>query len=305
MKIHHDLQRPTGAPIVVAIGFFDGFHRGHQTIIRELRMLRKPGFRTGVLTFANHPSSFLRAGSEPDLITTPQERIDLLAQAGIEECFFIPFDERIATLSPQAFVDDVLVAQIHARAVVVGANFRFGKGRAGDTTLAREALAAYDVPFLAVENSVDAGERISSTRIRKLILDGDIEQAETLLGHAFVLRGEVQLGAGRGHDLGFPTANLAHSPQKLLPRDGVYSGVARHDGRDYATLVSIGTNPTFDGSKRTIEAWLRDFHATIYGEQLALRDLRFVREQIRYDSAEALLAQMQRDLSAVAYPSYG
>jgi riboflavin kinase/FMN adenylyltransferase len=306
LKIHHELKRDrTGPPLVLAIGFFDGFHQGHQAIVRELRKLRKPGYRAGVLTFSNHPAAFLRPGSEPPLITTPQERIGLLARAGIEECFFVPFDERIAALSPQAFVDDVLVGALGVRAVVVGANFRFGKGRAGDANLALQALAKHDVAFLAIENSAAGGERISSTRIRALIAAGDTQEAETLLDHAFELRGTVCLGAGRGHDLGFPTANIELQTDKLLPKDGVYAAVARHDGRDHMALVSIGTNPTFEGKKRTIEAWLRDFNATIYGEELCVRELRFVRDQVRYDSVEALLAQMKKDLSAVAYPSYG
>ena len=306
MKIHHELTRDRALPpLVVAIGFFDGFHLGHLEIVRELRKLRKPGYRTGVLTFANHPATYLRPGTEPPLITTPEERIDLFAGAGIEECFFIHFDEGIASMSPAAFVNDVLVKGLGARAVVVGKNFRFGKGRAGDAKLAHEALAVHDIPFLGIENTAADGERISSTRIRALILAGRLQEAEALLGHAFMLRGRVVLGAGRGHDLGFPTANIDLAGEKILPKDGVYAAIARHDGRDHAALVSIGTNPTFDGTKRTIEAWLRDFNGTIYGEELALREFRFVRDQVRYENVDALLAQMEKDLTAIAYPSYG
>jgi riboflavin kinase/FMN adenylyltransferase len=156
-----------------------------------------------------------------------------------------------------------------------------------------------------VANTTDeAGERISSTRIRSHIAQGDLETADRLLGHSYELRGRVVLGAGRGHDLRFPTANI-DVPAKLLPKDAVYSAIARVDGRDYACLVSIGTNPTFDGTHRTVEAWLRDFQATIYGHEVALRDLRFVRDQQRFENIEALQAQMDRDLLAVAYPSFG
>jgi riboflavin kinase/FMN adenylyltransferase len=124
------------------------------------------------------------------------------------------------------------------------------------------------------------------------------------LGHSYELRGVVEVGFGRGHDLDFPTANIS-VPGKLLPKDGVYAGVARYDGRDHAALVSIGTNPQFDGKQRTIEAWLRDFHETIYGRELALRDLRYLREQRLFASVDELVAQMRSDLEAVAYPSYG
>jgi riboflavin kinase/FMN adenylyltransferase len=137
-----------------------------------------------------------------------------------------------------------------------------------------------------------------------LIVEGNFELADYLLGHSYELRGVVEVGFGRGHDLDFPTANIS-VPGKLLPKDGVYAAVARYDGRDHAALVSIGTNPQFDGKQRTIEAWLRDFHETIYGRELALRDLRYLREQRLFASVDELVAQMRSDLEAVAYPSYG
>lgn len=305
MKIHHELVRAGGPPIVLAIGFFDGFHRGHQAIVHELRKLRKPGWRTAVLTFANHPAEFLRPGTEPEFITGTGERIDLLGDAGVEECFFVRFDERISKLTPQQFIDDVLIGKLRVRAVVTGEKFRFGNARAGDAALARSALEAHGVPFVGVPNTTHDGERISSTRIRSLIASGKMEDAQTLLGHAYTLRGTVRLGAGRGHDLGFPTANVVPHERLSLPGDGVYAAVARYDGRDYPSLVSIGTNPTFEGTARTIEAWLRDFDETIYGRELALRDFRFVRGQQKFASAEALVERMQLDLEAVAYPSYG
>jgi riboflavin kinase/FMN adenylyltransferase len=266
--------------------------------------MRKPGWRSGVLTFAEHPAAFLRPGSEPPLLCTPEERIDLFAAAGFDECFFIRFDERIATLSPQAFLE-CLVSGLGVRGVAVGSTFRFGHKRAGDAVLMAEYLAKANVAFAPIENVGDVGERISSTRIRGLVAEGSMELADHLLGGSgYEIRAMVELGAGRGHDLGFPTANL-RVPAKLLPKDGVYSSTARYDGRDYAALVSIGTNPQFDGKTRTIEAWLRDFHHTIYGREIALRDLRFVRDQRLFGGVDELVAQMQSDREAVAYPSYG
>ncbi len=304
MNIHYRLEWRDEHPLVLAIGFFDGLHRGHAAILNELRRLRKPGYRTGILTFSNHPATHLRT-APPPLINTVEERLGLLADAGIEECFFVPFDERIAALSPNDFVDGVLIAALSVSAVVVGENFRFGKGRSGDVAFARSALERCNVRFTAVANQIDGGQRISSTRIRELIAEGEIGKADALLGHPFTLRGRVMLGAGRGRSLGFPTANLSVRPGKILPVDGVYSAVARHDGRDFAALVSIGTNPTFDGTTRSVEAWLRDFRRSIYGEELAVRDLRFVRAQQRFASPEELREQMEQDVVAVAYPSYG
>ena len=303
MEMRHALTRDTQRPLVLAIGFFDGMHCGHREIARATRRMRKPGWRCGVLTFANHPATYLRPGTQPPLLTTAEERIDDFARAGFEECFFVPFDERIATLSPAAFLD-VLVERLDVRGVAVGSTFRFGHKRAGDVAFMRENLERRNVAVVALENAHEAGERISSTRIRELVAQGDFESADRLLGHAYELRGVVEIGAGRGHALGFPTANL-RAPDKLLPKDGVYAANARYDGRDYAALLSIGTNPQFGGTQRTLEAWLRDFHETMYGRELTLRDLRFVREQRSFASIDDLIAQMQRDLTAVAYPSFG
>ncbi len=304
MKMFHRLERKVDRPLALAIGFFDGFHRGHQEIARRTLRMRKPGWRSGVLTFSNHPASFLRPGAEPPLLCTPEERASLFAVAGFEECFFIPFDESIATLSPQAFLD-VLVDALGVRAVVVGSSFRFGHKRAGDSTFMKEYCDRRGVGFVPLVNATDGGERISSTRIRRLIAGGDLASADRLMGGTgYEIRGVVELGAGRGHELGFPTANV-RAPAKLLPKDGVYSATARYDGRDRPALVSIGTNPQFAGENRTIETWVRDFHYTIYGRELALRDFRYLREQKLFTAVDELIAQMQRDLEAVAFPSYG
>ena len=303
MRVHHELARASERPLVLAIGFFDGFHRGHREIARRTLLMRKPGWRAGVLTFANHPASFLRPGSDPPLLTTPEERIDLFAQAGFEECFAVTFDDAIARLSPAEFLDRLIAMNV--KGVAVGSTFRFGHRRAGDAEFMSAYLADRGVALAAVDNVTDGGERISSTRIRALVREGRLGEADRLLGSpGYELRGAVELGAGRGHGLGFPTANV-RPPAKLLPKDGVYSSVARYDGRDFAALVSIGTNPQFDGRDRTVEAWLRDFHQTVYGRELALREFRFVRNQMRFDGVDQLVEQMHADLEAVAFPSYG
>jgi riboflavin kinase/FMN adenylyltransferase len=302
VKIYHELFRENDRPLVLAIGFFDGMHRGHMEIAKAARRMRKPGFRVGVLTFANHPAEFLRPGTQPPMITTTAERVDLFAQAGFEECFLVKFDEHIAKLTPREFLEKLTAMGV--RGAAVGSTFRFGHKRAGDATAMAAYFAERHLPFVALENVTHEGERISSTRIRALITDGNLELADHLLGHSYELRGVVEVGFGRGHDLDFPTANIV-APEKLLPKDGVYAAVARYDGRDRAALVSIGTNPQFDGKRRTIEAWLRDFNETIYGHGLALRDLRYLREQRLFASVDELVAQMRTDLEAVAYPSYG
>ncbi|HYL27250.1 MAG TPA: riboflavin kinase, partial [Candidatus Nitrosotalea sp.] len=273
MRIHHALTRDAERPLVLAIGFFDGLHRGHRELARKAFRLRRPGWRSGVLTFANHPAMHLRPGTEPPLICTPQERLRLFASAGFEECFFVTFDDAIATLSPEAFLK-ILVERLGVRGVVVGTTFRFGHRREGDVELMRSFFAERGVQLVCIEPVSEGGERISSTRIRALIGEGDVARADELLGGTgYTLGGVVEIGAGRGHALGFPTANIA-VPAKLLPADGVYAAIARYDGRDYPGLVSIGTNPQFGGGARTVEAWLRDFQHTIYGHELMLRELR-------------------------------
>lgn len=311
MKIYHavpddDAYRARRAKhgLVLAVGFFDGFHRGHRAIVDTVLQLRKPGERAGVLTFREHPSAFLRPADTPPLITTLEERINLLARAGIDEAFVLPFDASLASLDPDAFLDDMLTGAIGARAMVVGANFRFGAKRAGDVAYAQAHLAERGFACVAVPNTLDEGERVSSTRVRKAIADGDLETADRLLGESFSVRGRVILGFGRGHDLGFPTANIDVPRGKMLPPDAVYGIVGRHEGRDYRGLVSIGTNPTFDGGVRTVEAWLLDFHASIYGEELALRDFRFIRAQQRFDTIDALQEQMRADAATVRFPSF-
>jgi riboflavin kinase/FMN adenylyltransferase len=305
MKIHHALPAaPSARPLVVAIGFFDGFHLGHRAIVRALLRERRPGERAAVLTFRDHPAAFLRPGQEPPLIATLEERVNALARAGVDEAFVLPFDGSIAALGPQAFLDEMLAGRIGARGMVVGETFRFGAKRAGDVAYARAHLAAQGRSCIGVPNEVIDGERVSSTRIRAALTAADVELADRLLGAPYTLRGTVTLGFGRGHDLGFPTANLTVPAGKLIPPDGVYRMTARHDGRDYRGLVSIGTNPTFDGATRTVEAWLLDFTGSLYGEELALRDFRFVRGQMKFDSVDALVAQMHADAATVRFPSF-
>lgn len=289
---------------MLAIGFFDGFHRGHRAIVTALLRERKPSFRAAVLTFRNHPATYLRPSQVPPMISTLEERLNNLGRAGVDEAFLLTFDAAIATLDAATFLDEIVVRRLCTRVLVVGENFRFGAGRAGDAAFARDRMARQGIGFVAVPQLEEDGERISSTRVRAAISDGNLELADEFLGSSYELRGRVIVGAGRGHDLGFPTANLQLPDGKLMPADGVYRCVARHDGRDYAALLSIGTNPTFDGTGRSVEVWLRDFDRTIYGEELALRELRFLRAQQRFDSVDALLEQMRADVASVPYPTF-
>ncbi len=305
MKIHHALTpRESDRPLVLAIGFFDGFHRGHREIVRALLRLRRPGYRAAVLSFRNHPATHLRPESVPPLITTTEERVNLLAASGIDELYLVPFDAELAGCEARPFLDEIVLGRLGARALVTGANFRFGSGRRGDSALAAAVLAERGATAHFVPPVLEGGERISSTRVRAAIERGDFALADRLLCEPYALRGRVVLGHGRGHDLGFPTANLDVPPGKLLPKEGVYTATGRYAGRDYRGLVSIGDNPTFGPGAKTIEAWLQDFRQTIYGEELALRDFAFVRDQRAFGSSEELVAQMQDDAGNVRFPAF-
>jgi riboflavin kinase / FMN adenylyltransferase len=304
VKVYHGLpERAPDRPRVVAIGYFDGFHRGHQAIVRTALRLRRAGERSAVLTFREHPAAFLRPGQEPPMIMTLEERVNAFARAGIDEAYVLAFDNSIASLTPEQFLGDTLIGRISARVMVVGANFRYGHKRAGDVPFARAFLEERGRIVVGVENECDDGHRVSSTRIRAAIQAGDLETADRLLGTPYTVRGAVTFGAGRGHDLGFPTANIGVPHGKLLPPDGVYRATGRHDGRDYLGLVSIGTNPTFGGTSRSVEAWLLDFNGALYGEELSLRNFRFVRAQQKFTSIDELMAQMHDDAATVKFPS--
>jgi riboflavin kinase/FMN adenylyltransferase len=287
------------ADLLLTIGVFDGVHLGHRSVLADLIRRRGPGARAGALTFERHPQAFLQPESAPKSITTTDEKVNLLDACGLDVLFLLPFDERIADLTPEAFLRDVLLSALGTKTLVVGDNWRFGKGRAGDCALAKRVLESAGCRFEAAPLVGGDGDKISSSRIRSLLADRAFAEADDLLGSPYIVRGTVTTGDGRGHTLGFPTANLSVHPEKLVPTDGVYGARALHDGTEHIAVVSIGTKPTFGGTSSTIEAYLVDFHRSIYGEQIALRQWSFVREQQRFEHASALVEAIDRDVAAV------
>lgn len=300
MKIHHEIGERTGrgAP-ALAIGVFDGVHIGHRALLDTLRPYTAAGAQLAVLSFRNHPLRHLRPEQTPPAVLTLEERVDRLAAAGVAETYLVPFDERLAGTPAREFLEDVLIRRLCVRAVAVGVSFRFGAGRSGDIALAAEVFAAHGVAFHAVPHVLEGGERVSSTRVRSLLAAGDLAAVDRLLGEPYRLVGRVALGAGRGHDLGFPTANLELAPDLGLPPDGVYTTAVRYDGTAFDGLVSIGSNPTFDGAKRTVEVWIKDFDRTIYGHTVTIESLRFLRGQQKFASVDELQRQMRRDAAAL------
>jgi len=297
MRIVRSIENyEAGADLLLSIGVFDGVHIGHRTVLSRLLSLRKPGAIVGALTFEHHPQEILQPGRAPKVITTLDEKINLLAECGLDVLFLLPFDERIQSVTAEKFLREILLRRLRMRALIVGDQWRFGKGREGDVALARSILRADGCAFEAAPLLERDGEKVSSSRIRELIAEKRFEQADVLLGSPYQVRGIVSTGDGRGHELGYPTANLAIIPEKLIPPAGVYATRAHHNGRTHLSVTSIGDKPTFGGSDLTVETYIPGFDKTIYGDQIALTAWRFIRNQERFSGREELIQQMALDV---------
>jgi riboflavin kinase/FMN adenylyltransferase len=273
-------------PRRVAVGTFDGVHLGHRAVIDS---------SDTVLTFEPHPVSVIAAGREPKLLTTLDRKAELIAELGVEELVVLPFDRAFAQRSAQDFVDSVLVDALGATRVSVGENFRFGHKAQGDPDLLRadDRFETNVAPLLEVD-----GEIVSSSHIRGLVLGGAVEYADELLGAPFTLTREVVHGDKRGRELGFPTANLLPADGFVTPGHGVYACRATvASGEVFAAATSVGVRPMFvTGRGELIEAFLLDFDADIYGEPLCLEFLKRLRGEKRFESVDALVEQMGRDV---------
>jgi riboflavin kinase/FMN adenylyltransferase len=268
----------------VAIGTFDGVHRGHRAVIEEAL---RAGLRSAVVTFDPHPRSVL--GYDVQLLTPLARRLELIGELGPDDILVVSFTRELASVAPEEFAESVL-RPLGARLVVAGAGFRFGAGRRGDLALLRR------LGFAA--RTVDLVDDVSSSRIRELLREGDVAAAAGLLGRPAEVEGVVVAGDQRGGTLGFPTANLAVAPGLLVPAHGIYAGeaVSRH-GR-HRTALSIGVNPHYGGVERRIEAFLLDFHGDLYGENLRLELWSRLREERAFASEGELIRQIASDVEA-------
>jgi riboflavin kinase/FMN adenylyltransferase len=283
---------------VVTIGVFDGVHRGHQEIIgHAVKQARERGLQSVVVTFDPHPAEVVRPGSHPAVLTEPGRKAELIEALGADALCVVPFTPEFSRLSPEAFAHDVLVEHLYAAAVVVGENFRFGHRAAGDvallTALGHRFGFTVTVPPLVTTD----GTVFSSTYIRACVAAGDVAAAAAALGRPHRLEGVVVRGDRRGRALGFPTANLLHGRYAAVPADGIYAAWCRRRGERHMAAVSIGTNPTFSGQERRVEAYLLDFDDDLYGERLALDFVAQLREQRTYQAVGPLVAQIREDVA--------
>lgn len=282
----------------VAIGMFDGVHLGHRRILSEAReMAERSGWIPVALTFDRHPSALLRPEEQPATLNTFDERLRLLHEAGARHVVVLEFDAELSQLEPEAFIREVLASALGVRGVVVGRDFRFGRNARGDAALLEREGRALGWELRLLEAVEDGYGRISSTRVRRCLEQGDVEEAARLLGRAYAVVGEVVAGDRLGRALGFPTANLAVPPGLALPGDGVYVCKAYPEGeREYGGVVAVGTRPSVDGTRRTVEAHLLGYSGDLYGRRLRVELLARVRGIVRFASLDALKAQIARDV---------
>jgi riboflavin kinase / FMN adenylyltransferase len=285
---------------VVALGNFDGVHLGHQAVVRRaVEEGRRREAKVVAATFDPHPRVVLAPGSEPRLLTTLEMRREKLLGYGVDEVWAIRFDEALSRKSPEEFVRDVLVGEIGASAVVVGENFRFGHRAAGDFRELERLMRGFGGEAYAVPVRSEDGEApISSTRIRRLVGEGEVAEAAKLLGRPYVLRGEVIMGDKRGRTIGFPTANVLADPALVVPARGVYAGFVRVGKDTYAACTNIGVAPTFERRESRVEAYLLGFEGDLYGREVDVSFLQRIREEKRFSGVEELKTQISRDVEA-------
>ncbi|GAA2086920.1 bifunctional riboflavin kinase/FAD synthetase [Pseudolysinimonas kribbensis] len=292
---------PAGfGPSAVTIGKFDGVHLGHRAVIAQLRELAdERGLTASVVTFDRNPVSLLRPEACPPDVVSPAQKVELLADAGVDATLVLRFDLARSRQTASDFVRDVLVDALHAQAVLCGADFRFGVGGSGDVELLRTLGAELGFAVVLIDDVRADGEagRVSSTRIRELIAAGRVREAGRLLGRPPAVRSVVVSGDRVGRELGYPTANLDPARlEGLLPADGVYACWAIVDGVGYGAAVSIGNNPTFDGvPEHQAEAHLFDTDQDLYGRTIELRFVEHVRPMVKFDGVEQLMAALRQD----------
>jgi len=290
---------------VVTIGAYDGVHLGHRAVIRQVRdRAAELGALSVVVTFDRHPASVVRPDAAPRLLTTPEQKIELLSQTGVDAVVVVPFSEEQAKETPVDFVTRVLVDALRTKAVIVGSDFHFGHMRQGNVTLLREMGERHDFtcePIVLIPRADGVNEPVSSTAIRRALAGGEIDSATRMLGRAHEVRGVVIQGDQRGRTIGFPTANVNIPTGMCLPADGVYAGVYRRpDGSEYTCAINLGRRPTFYANQdySLLEAYLLDFAGDLYGEDAAVQFVAFLRSEKQFGGLDELKEQLVKDIDS-------
>ncbi|MBT2520631.1 bifunctional riboflavin kinase/FAD synthetase [Arthrobacter sp. ISL-28] len=308
-EVPHDF-----GPSVVTIGNFDGVHRGHQQVLSQLiRTARLNRAKSVAVTFDPHPAQVHRPESAPELIMGLQDKLQALGELGLDAVLVMKYSLELASLTPEEFVGSVLVDGLHASHVVIGHDTRFGRGNSGDLNTMRQLGEKFGFEVLVISEFGSEGfpihdddgtdRRCSSTWVREALRDGDVATAAAVLGRPHQMRGEVVHGAARGRALGFPTANLSSDASGLIPADGIYAGwLVDQEGTRWPAAISVGSNPTFDGVSRQVEAHVIDRPAesaddfNLYGQTVVVEFVARLRGMVAYRGPEALVEQMRQDV---------
>lgn len=302
MKVFHGVAEvPDGfGPSAVTIGKFDGVHTGHRAVIDRLRAVAAERRLTPtVITFDRNPLEVLAPEKCPASLVSNRQKLELLAETGIDASLMVTFDRVLADLPPEEFVHGILVDRLHAAAVLVGSDFRFGARGAGDVAMLTSLGGRYGFTVELIDDvRPEHGRRVSSTWIRDLLAEGDVRHAAELLGTVPTVRGVVVHGAARGRELGFPTANLSPENEGLIPADGVYAGwLTDDDGTRYPAAISVGNNPTFEGvPQKQVEAYVLDRELDLYDHTVDVAFAERIRGMVAYSGIEPLVAQIAADV---------
>lgn len=285
---------------VLSIGNFDGVHIGHQSLFHTVvEKAETIGGTAVAMTFEPHPMRVLKQDAQPPLITMYEQKVELIAKAGLDVLVCVPFTQTFAALSAEAFVKDLLVDRLGMKAVVVGRDYAFGKNREGNIAFLKDFGRKLDFQVIVpdwIQGVGIEGKRISSTIIRQLVMDGNVGQAKKMLGRYYQIRGVVATGRNRGGKLlGFPTANI-NLQDELCPKSGIYAVTAEHEGNLYPAVANIGYSPTFDDHIFTVEVHILDFKKDIYSQKLRVNFIERLRDEIRFSSLEALSNQIEKDI---------
>jgi riboflavin kinase/FMN adenylyltransferase len=293
-----DIEKPVPEALrgaVLALGNFDGVHRGHVELARvAVAMAAEHGAKAAALTFEPHPRSVFRPDQPVFRLTPPAVKLELLGQAGLPLTFVLPFDRGVAAISAEAFVDDLLLGKLGAAGLVCGYDFHFGQGRAGSPEMLQACAGVRGVPVAVVPPYAWAGEPVSSTLIRIALEAGDVARAADFLGRPWFVRGVVAHGDKRGRDLGYPTANM-HLARDCKLRYGIYAVRMKIDDVWHDGVASFGSRPTFDDGAPRLETFVFDFSGDLYGKQVDVALVSWLRGEAKFDTLEALIVQMDAD----------
>lgn len=282
------------SPKAVSLGNFDGVHKGHQKLMKEnIKISKAKNLRPSVLLFKENTKNILNG--EREYLTSLEDKIEILKNLGIECFCLLEFSDKFKDLSPYEFIEEILYKKLNTKYVIVGDNYRFGKMAKGDIKTLKKYEEDFAYKTKVVDFELDEGKIINSTDIRQMVREGKIEKANKDLGHPFKMQGKVIKGAQRGRLLNFPTANLKPSFKYVTAKSGVYFTRVNIDRDFYYALTDIGTNPTFENKKMKIETYIMDFSKDIYGKNISIEFLEYLRPDYKFNSPEELIGQMEKD----------